>query len=260
MTRIRLDVLLADRGLYSSRTAAAAAVRAGAVQLGADGPIADKPGQVVEESAEIVVREREPYVSRGGRKLEAALEAFGVEPAGKVFIDVGASTGGFTDCLLERGAEHVIAVDVGSGQLDWRLRNDERVTVMEGVNARELGPGSLPAVPELATIDVSFISLTLILGPVLSVLAPGGEILAMVKPQFELGPDRVGKGGVVRDPEDRRDALRRVSARAAELGAPALDACPSGLPGPKGNRESFLRLVPGAEAPDPEAVILRAEP
>ena len=260
MSRSRLDVLLTDRGLFETRSAAAAAIRAGQVQLGQDGPIADKPGRLVEESAEIVLREQRRYVSRGGQKLEAALDAFGVDPAGKVCFDVGASTGGFTDCLLKRGAEHVIALDVGSGQLDWQLRNDERVTVVEGMNARELGPGSLPAAPDLATIDVSFISLTLVLGPVLSVLAPGGEVLAMVKPQFELGPERVGKGGVVRDADDRRDALRRVALRAAELGAPAVDSCPSGLPGPKGNRESFLRLVPGAEAPELEAVILRAEP
>jgi 23S rRNA (cytidine1920-2'-O)/16S rRNA (cytidine1409-2'-O)-methyltransferase len=134
------------------------------------------------------------------------------------------------------------------------------VTVIEGVNARDLDRSLLPFAPELAAVDVSFISLELVLGPVLGVLAPGGEVLAMVKPQFELGRDRVGKGGVVRDADDRREALRRVAARAAELGAPAVDACSSGLPGPKGNRESFLRLVPGARGPDLEAVILRAEP
>lgn len=260
MTRLRLDVLLTEQGLFASRTAASAAIRAGQIQIGIDGPIADKPSLPVDPDVEIVVRGQKPFVSRGGLKLDTALDRFEIEVAGRDCLDVGASTGGFTDCLLSRGAARVAAVDVGRGQLDWRLRNDERIFVFEGVNARALVSDQLPFAPSLATIDVSFISLTLILGPVRELLPDEGEILAMVKPQFEVGRGRVGRGGVVRDPEDRRNALRRVAETARDLGLATIDACSTGLPGPKGNRESFLRLVPGNATADLEAVILRAEP
>jgi len=179
------------------------------------------------------------HVSRGGIKLENALDALGIDVAGIDCLDVGASTGGFTDCLLQRGAARVAAVDVGYGQLDYKLREDERVTVIERFNARALTPADLPFAPALATIDVSFISLRKILPAVRDCLAPGGEVLAMVKPQFELGRGRARKG-VVRDPADRREAILAVAEAAGELGLPARGFASSGLEGPKGNRETFV--------------------
>src|SRR5438093_277072 len=179
MERRRIDTLLAERGLAGSRTSAAASVRAGRVRIGRDGPRATKPGQLIPDDAELLVEHQPRYVSRGGRKLEHALDALGMDVSGRPCLDVGASTGGFTDCLLRRGAARVISLDVGYGQLDWRLRNDARVRTLERVNARHLRPADLPYEPELATIDVSFISLGKILPAVAACLAPGGEILAL---------------------------------------------------------------------------------
>jgi 23S rRNA (cytidine1920-2'-O)/16S rRNA (cytidine1409-2'-O)-methyltransferase len=237
--KVRIDAVLAERGLFPSRTAAAGAVRAGAVRVGQDGPVALRPSQLVEPEAALVVAEGRRFVSRGGIKLENALDALGIDVEGRDCLDVGASTGGFTDCMLQRGASRVAAVDVAYGQIDQSLRQDPRVTVIERLNARELEPGDLPFAPELATIDVSFISLAKILPAVARCLAPGGEILAMVKPQFELGRERVGKG-VVRDLGDRREAILGVARAARELGLQVRGFASSGLPGPKGNRETFV--------------------
>jgi 23S rRNA (cytidine1920-2'-O)/16S rRNA (cytidine1409-2'-O)-methyltransferase len=237
---------LADRGLFPSRTAAAGAVRAGEVRVGQDGPVALRPSQLVAADADLIVDSGPRYVSRGGVKLENALEALGIDVTGRDCLDVGASTGGFSDCLLQRGAARVAAVDVAYGQLDVRLRQDPRVQVIERLNARELEPADLPFAPSLATIDVSFISLTKVLPAVARCLEPGGEILAMVKPQFELGKDRVGRG-VVRDAADRREAIRKVAEAARELGLPVRGFASSGLPGPKGNRETFVWC--GGEGP-----------
>jgi 23S rRNA (cytidine1920-2'-O)/16S rRNA (cytidine1409-2'-O)-methyltransferase len=260
MPRQRLDTLLAERGEFPSRTAAAAAVRAGEVQLGRDGPFALKPGQLVEAGTDLVVAERRRFVSRGGEKLANALGALGIEVAGRDCLDVGASTGGFTDCLLQHGAARVAAVDVGQGELDWGLRNDDQVAVIEGLNARDLGPSDLPFRPSLATIDVSFISLAKVLPAVAGTLEGGGEILALVKPQFELGRERVGKG-VVREAADRRDALASVAAAAQSLGLAVRGFASSGLPGPKGNLETFVWCSPGGESlDDVEAAIREVEP
>lgn len=235
-------MLLVARGLVGSRTAAAAEIRAGRVRIGRGGRKADKPGQTVDPDEPIELEEGRRYVSRGGLKLEAALDLTGVQPRDRDCLDIGASTGGFTDCLLQRGAARVIALDVGRGQLDWGLRNDRRVSVIEGFNARDLERAELPFAASLAVVDVSFIALRKLLGPILEVIAEGGEILAMVKPQFELGKGRVGKGGVVRDPGDRREAVRLVVEEAIRLGASFCDVAPAGVPGPKGNREFFVRL------------------
>ncbi len=259
MKKARIDAVLAERGLFPSRSAAAGAVRAGEVRIGADGPVALRPSQLVEPEASLVVDPGPRYVSRGGVKLENALEALAIDVSGRDCLDVGASTGGFTDCLLQRGAARVIAADVAYGQLDLRLREDSRVTVIERLNARALDPADLPFAPSLATIDVSFISLTKVLPAVAACLAAGGEVLAMVKPQFELGKQRVGRG-VVRDDADRHEAILRVAAAAAELGLPVRGFAPSGLPGPKGNRETFVWC--GGEGPavaDLEAALLAAE-
>ncbi len=239
MKKARIDAVLAERGLFPSRTAAAGAVRAGAVRVGPDGPIALRPSQLVEPGAALIVDEGPRYVSRGGVKLENALDALGIDVAGRDCLDVGASTGGFSDCLLQRGAARVAAVDVAYGQLDLRLREDPRVSAIERLNARELELSDLPFVPELATIDVSFISLAKVLPAVAGCLAVGGELLAMVKPQFELGRERVGKG-VVRDPADRREAILAVAKGAQGLGLVVRGFASSGLPGPKGNKETFV--------------------
>jgi 23S rRNA (cytidine1920-2'-O)/16S rRNA (cytidine1409-2'-O)-methyltransferase len=240
MSRQRIDSLLAEQGKFPSRTAAAAAVRAGEVQLGRDGPFALRPSQLVDAQAELIVAARRRFASRGGQKLDNALEALPIEVAGRDCVDVGASTGGFTDCLLKRGAARVAAVDVAHGELDWGLRNDPRVEVIERRNARSLDAADLPFAPSLATVDVSFISLGKVLGAVAGVLEDEGEVVALVKPQFELGPERVGKGGVVRDAGDRREAITSVAAAAAALGLAVRGFAASGLPGPKGNRETFI--------------------
>jgi 23S rRNA (cytidine1920-2'-O)/16S rRNA (cytidine1409-2'-O)-methyltransferase len=243
MAKVRLDTLLARRGLFESRARAAASVMAGEVRVGDGGERAAKPGQMVAEDIAVAVAERPRFVSRGGIKLANALAATGVDPAGRRALDVGASTGGFTDCLLQAGAEHVVAVDVAYGELDWRLRTDDRVTVVERTNARALRCDDLPYAPDLVVADVSFISLAKVLPAVLACAAPRFDALAMVKPQFEVGRERVGKGGVVREPADRRAALVSVARAAQQAGAAVLGFASSGLPGPKGNRETFVWLA-----------------
>jgi 23S rRNA (cytidine1920-2'-O)/16S rRNA (cytidine1409-2'-O)-methyltransferase len=238
--RVRLDSLLAERGLFASRSRAAAAVLAGQVHVGPGRARAAKPGQLVAADVELAVDAPPPYVSRGGVKLANALDALGVDVAGRRALDVGASTGGFTDCLLQRGAAHVVALDVAYGELDWRLRGDDRVTVLERVNARALKCGALPYAPEVITVDVSFISLVKVLPAVLACAAERFDCLAMVKPQFEAGRGAVGKGGVVRDPAVRREAVLRV---AGAVPAAVLGFASSGLPGPAGNRETFVWLA-----------------
>ena len=252
--------MLAEQGLFPSRSAAAGAVRAGAVRMGADGPLALRPSQLVEPQAQLIVEGGPRFVSRGGIKLENALNALGVPVARRDCLDVGASTGGFVDCLLQAGAARVAAVDVAYGQLDLRLREDDRVAVIERLNARAMAPSDLPFPPTLATVDVSFISLTKVLPAVAGCLAAGGEILAMVKPQFELGRARVGRG-VVRDAGDRREAILTVAQAVQGLGLPVRGFAASGLPGPKGNRETFVWCGgDGAGIEDLEAAIRVAEP
>jgi 23S rRNA (cytidine1920-2'-O)/16S rRNA (cytidine1409-2'-O)-methyltransferase len=226
--------------------------------VGQDGPVALRPSQLVEPDADLIVDAGPRYASRGGVKLENALEALGIDVSERDCLDVGASAGGFTDCLLQRGARRVIAADVAYGQLDARLREDPRVYVIERLNARAMEPGELPFVPTLATIDVSFISLTKVMPPVARCLAPGGEMLAMVKPQFELGRSRVGRG-VVRDSADRQEAILKVAEEAAALDLSVRGIASSGLPGPKGNRETFVWC--GGEGPqvdDLEAAVAAA--
>ncbi len=242
MARVRLDSLLADRGLFPSRSRAAAAVLAGEVHLGPGRRRADKPGQLVAADVEVDVASPPAYVSRGGIKLANALDALGLDPAGRRALDVGASTGGFTDCLLQRDAAHVVALDVAYGELAHAIRGDPRVTVLERVNARTLDAAVLPYRPDLVVADVSFISLTKFLPAVLACAAERFDALVMVKPQFEVGRERVGKGGVVRDPELRREALVHVAEAARAAGATVLGFAPSGLPGPAGNRETFAWL------------------
>jgi 23S rRNA (cytidine1920-2'-O)/16S rRNA (cytidine1409-2'-O)-methyltransferase len=257
--KLRIDAVLAEQGLFPSRTAAAGAVRAGEVRVGRDGPVALRPSQLVEPEATLVVDSGPRFVSRGGIKLENALTALEIDVAGRDCLDVGASTGGFSDCLLQRGAPRVAAVDVAYGQLELRLREDPRVTVIERLNARALEPADLPFAPSLATIDVSFISLTKILPAVARCLAPGGEMLAMVKPQFELGRERVGRG-VVRDDADRHEAILKVAEAARELGLAVRGFASSGLPGPKGNKETFVWCGgEGHEVEDLEAAVAAAE-
>jgi 23S rRNA (cytidine1920-2'-O)/16S rRNA (cytidine1409-2'-O)-methyltransferase len=236
----RLDVLLVERGLAESRAQAQALVMAGLV------PGYDKPGQQVDENAEVAVERGPDYVSRGGEKLAHGLDALGVDVADLDAADVGASTGGFTDALLQRGAARVVAIDVGYGQLHPRLRSDPRVVVLERTNARELT--ELPFAPQLVVCDVSFISVRTALPPVLRLAAPGWQAVVLVKPQFEAGRADVGKGGVVRDLAVRARVVREVSDAALGWGASVAGVVDSGLPGPKGNREFFLHL---AQADDP---------
>ncbi|MFI5010498.1 MAG: TlyA family RNA methyltransferase [Solirubrobacterales bacterium] len=248
MSKRRLDTLLAERGLFPSRSRAAASVMAGEVCVGPGRRRASKPGEMVEADAVLDVREQPRYVSRGGIKLANALAQLDVEVAGRRALDVGASTGGFTDCLLQHGAVEVVAVDVGYGELDYGLRRDERVHVLERTNARTLLAAMLPYTPEVAVVDVSFISLAKVLPAVLGCMAAEYDVLALVKPQFEVGRERVGKGGVVREAHERRAALTAVGTAARALGAAVLGFCSSGLPGPKGNRESFVWLAEGTRA------------
>ena len=231
----RLDVLLVERGLAESRAQAQALVLAGRV------PGYTKAGTPVEADAELAVTAPPRFVSRGGEKLAHALDAFGLDPTGRDCLDVGASTGGFTDVLLQRGAARVIALDVGYGQLHDRLRRDPRVTVLERTNARELR--ELPFAPDLVVGDVSFISLKLALPPALALARAGWEAVVLVKPQFEVGRGEVGKGGVVRDVAMRRRVVREIAVAAVGWGGETVGVVDSGLPGPKGNREVFLHLV-----------------
>jgi 23S rRNA (cytidine1920-2'-O)/16S rRNA (cytidine1409-2'-O)-methyltransferase len=247
MAKRRLDALLAERGLFESRSRAAASVIAGEVRIGPDGLRATKPGQAVDEDAELHLDERPRFVSRGGIKLANALASSRIDPAGRLCLDVGASTGGFTDCLLQAGAAHVVALDVAYGELAWSLRTDPRVTVIERTNARRIDPASLPYAPDLIVVDVSFISLRTILAAVLATAAPRFDALAMIKPQFELGRGRA-KGGVVRDPADRREALVAVGESARALGVSVLGFHSSGLAGPKGNLETFVAMAEPARA------------
>ena len=242
MGKRRLDALLAERGLFPSRSRAAASVMAGEVRVGSGGRRAAKPGEIVDCGELLSVESPAAFVSRGGIKLENALAGLELEVRGRRALDVGASTGGFTDCLLQHGAREVIALDVAYGSLDWSIRNDPRVHVIERTNARALVPSILPFAPDLAVLDVSFISLAKVLPAVLACLAPGYDALALVKPQFELGRARVGKGGVVRNAADRRDALVAVGRSALEAGSAVHGYQSSGLPGPKGNRETFIWL------------------
>jgi 23S rRNA (cytidine1920-2'-O)/16S rRNA (cytidine1409-2'-O)-methyltransferase len=260
MARVRLDTLLAERGLFASRSRAAASVTAGEVLVGAERRPAARPSQLVAADVPLeVAGDAERFVSRGAIKLANALDALGIDVAGRDALDVGASTGGFTDVLLRRGAARVAAVDVASDELDPGLRADERVSPL-CLNARELTPADLPFVPDLLVLDVSFISATKVLPAVLGCLAPRFDALVMVKPQFEVGPRRVGKNGVVRDPEDRRAAILDVAESAY---ASVLGFASSGLPGPKGNQETFVWLAepgrPGAVS-DLEAAVREVEP
>ena len=248
MSRKRLDAVLAERGLFETRSRAAAAVLAGDVRLGDERRPAQKPGQMVAADVAVEVADRPRYVSRGGEKLENALAAFGLDPADRLCLDAGASTGGFTDCLLQRGARHVVALDVAYGEFDWRLRNDARVTLIERRNARDVSAEELPYQPDLVVADLSFISLTKVLPRLLDLTAASWDCLALVKPQFEVGRERVGKGGVVRSADDRRAALVAVGEWAVRSGHAVLGFAFSGLPGPAGNRESFVWLAEGGRA------------
>ena len=239
MRSSRLDTVVAARENIT-RSQARSLIMEGRVRV--NGMPATKAGANVLEDAQIEIERPRRFVSRGGEKLEHALEAFAIDASGKRALDVGASTGGFTDCLLQRGASHVVSVDVGYGQLDWRLRNDPRVTVMERTNFRLLPDDAFPQPFDLVVIDTSFISLKTILARAVTYLAPGGEIVALVKPQFEAGRERLGRGGVVRDPAVHRAVLTEVRDAAPELGLLAVDLVASPLLGPAGNREFLMRL------------------
>jgi 23S rRNA (cytidine1920-2'-O)/16S rRNA (cytidine1409-2'-O)-methyltransferase len=236
------------RGLARSRAQAQALILAGRVVV--EGLAAPKAGALVPEAVRVTLKEAAPFVSRGGEKLAGALDHFQVNPAGQVALDAGAATGGFTHVLLTRGAQKVYAVDVGYGQLDVTLRHDPRVVVLERLNLRHLPAGAIPELVDLATLDLSFISLTLVLPKIRELLRPGGAVLALVKPQFEVGKGQVGKGGVVRDPQLQMAAVQRVAAAAAQLGFTVSPAFPSPLKGPKGNQEYFLYLIRQEDSPE----------
>lgn len=258
MAHRRLDAELVRRGLARSREHARDLVESGRVSV--RGVVATKPATQVAAQDSVAVQPEQDgptYVSRGAHKLAGALDAFGYDPAGRRALDAGASTGGFTDVLLRRGAVGVIAADVGYGQLAWPLRSDPRVVVLDRTNVRELTAAALPYAPDLVVADLSFISLALVLPALAAVAAPGADLLLMVKPQFEVGRDRLGAGGVVRDPALRADAVRRIAAAAAGLGLGVRGVVASPLPGPSGNVEYFLWLRPGAPELD-EAALARA--
>jgi 23S rRNA (cytidine1920-2'-O)/16S rRNA (cytidine1409-2'-O)-methyltransferase len=253
----RIDQLLVERGLAESREKAARLILAGDVMV--DGRRVDKAGALVSTEAEIDVRGRAPYVSRGGEKLVHALDYFKIDVRGKICADIGASTGGFTDCLLQRRAANVFAIDVGSGQLDAKLRKDPRVVVMEQMNARILDPRLFPEPPEFAAVDVSFISLEKVLPAVFGLLGPGGQLVALVKPQFEVGRGAVGKGGVVRDPTQHQQVVARLARFSVLRGWHVLGVTASPLKGAKGNREFFLHLsLHGRTASNLEGLIARS--
>jgi 23S rRNA (cytidine1920-2'-O)/16S rRNA (cytidine1409-2'-O)-methyltransferase len=249
--RVRLDLAVVDRGLASSRERARALILAGQVTV--DGHVVSKAGVLVADESRVeLVRPDHPYVGRGGVKLAHALDAFDISVAGRRSLDIGASTGGFTDVLLQRGARDVIALDVGHGQLDWRLRNDPRVLVRERVNARTLSREDVPHDVDLVTIDVSFISLRLIFPPLVPFLAAGADVVALVKPQFEAGREEVGKGGVITDPDVHSRSIARVADAAAAAGLQRIAMTPSPITGASGNQEFFLhlRVGPSSVAPD----------
>ena len=239
--KTRLDQLLVQRGMAETRERAKALIIAGHVLV--DGIQADKAGRLVLQSSSVQLKARPPYVSRGGLKLEAALQHFGVEVEGRVVMDVGASTGGFTDCLLQHGAGRVIAVDVGYGQLDFGLRQDSRVTVLEKTNIRYLKPEDIDTLPQGAVIDVSFISLRLVVPPVSKLLQKTAFIIALIKPQFEVGKGKVGKGGVVRDPGLHQEVIENLKGFFETLGWAVCGHIPSPVLGPKGNREFLIYLT-----------------
>jgi 23S rRNA (cytidine1920-2'-O)/16S rRNA (cytidine1409-2'-O)-methyltransferase len=241
-----------ERGLAPSRERARALVLEGKVRAG--GRVVDKAGAAVAADAEIVVAAGLPYVGRGGLKLAGALDAFGLDVAGLVAVDVGASTGGFTDCLLQRGAARVYAVDVGYGQLAWKLQTDPRVVRLDRVNIRTAGPGLLPEEADLAVVDTSFISLRLVLPPALALVRDGGAAVTLVKPQFEVGKGRVGKGGIVRDPALQREALLGLVGFVREAGHAVRGWCVSPVAGADGNREFFLHIGKGGVGDESEAV------
>jgi 23S rRNA (cytidine1920-2'-O)/16S rRNA (cytidine1409-2'-O)-methyltransferase len=246
MNKERLDILV-QRQAGVTRSKAQGLIHTG--QVWCKGEKMDKPGLRLPDDTTLDIRESPRFVSRGGDKLEAALEGFDIEVTGRVCIDVGASTGGFTDCLLQRGATQVYAVDVGYGQLAWKLREDPRVLVLERMNIRNLTPEQLPAPPEFFVIDCSFISLRIVLPSVLPLLAPGADGVVLIKPQFEAGRNQVGKGGVVRDPEVHDRVIEEVRDAAIQLGFTRIDVLPSPLLGPAGNREflAWLRPESGVE-------------
>ena len=259
MSRLRLDVLMAERGLADSRERAKALIMSGVVYV--SGRREDKPGTQVDPDAELEVRGgSQEYVSRGGYKLEKALDFFGVSPEGKTCLDCGASTGGFTHCLLKRGAEKVYAVDVGYGQLAWEIRNDPRVVVMERTNIRYVTPEQIPEPIELAVIDVSFISLRLVLPAVRPLLREGAELVCLIKPQFEAGREKVGKKGVVRDLETHIEVLESFLQYAAEAGFSVTGMTWSPIKGPEGNIEFLgcLSTQGGTAAPDPAEIAREA--
>jgi len=240
----RLDIVLVERGLAASRERARAMILARQVRVG--GMVIAKAGHPTAAGADVTLVEPDhPYVSRGGVKLAHALDVFAIDPAGRPALDVGASTGGFTDVLLRRGAAHVVALDVGHGQLDWRIRNDARVTVLERVNARTLTPDVLPERSrafDLAVMDLSFISVRQVLPALLHVLTPGADLVVLVKPQFEAGRDEVGKGGLVRDPAVHARVVDEITAAAGALGLSRVAMTESPITGTEGNREFFLHL------------------
>jgi 23S rRNA (cytidine1920-2'-O)/16S rRNA (cytidine1409-2'-O)-methyltransferase len=235
--KLRLDQLLVGKGLFASREQARRAIMAGDVMIGTR--IAAKTSELLDEQAAITVKPTRKFVGRGALKLEAALDHFNIDVHGKTALDIGASTGGFTDCILQRGANKVYAVDVGYGQLDWKLRNDPRVTVLEKVNARFLAREHIPQLVDLCVIDVSFISLTLILPNAFDLITSTGVILALIKPQFELQRSEVGKGGIVRDPALHRKAQDKIVAFVTDLGDVVSRIVPSAIKGADGNQEFF---------------------
>lgn len=240
--RMRLDNALVERGLVETRARARSLIMAGEVYV--DGERVDKAGTLVREGAGITVKDTSiKYVSRGGLKLEAALKSFGIDVTGTVAVDVGSSTGGFTDCLLQAGASRVYAVDVGYGQLDWKLRQDPRVIVKEKINARYLKPEDIGELPDIAVIDVSFISLTMIIPSVVNVLKPGGILVALIKPQFEVGKGEVGKGGIVRDEAKHREVVEKITEFVKGLGLEVRGVIPSPITGAEGNKEFLIAAV-----------------
>ncbi len=238
----RLDVALVERGLFDSREKARRAIMAAQVLL--DGHPSTKPGTLIPADARLEVTAKEKYVGRGGYKLEAALDSFHIDPAGRICADFGASTGGFTDCLLQRGAAKVFALDVGHGQLDWRLRQDPRVDVREGVNVRHINPDDLDPLPDLAVADVSFISLTLIFPAVFALLPPESDMVVLIKPQFELSKADVGRGGIVREESDRLRAVDRIRTYIENSGRRWISLITSPITGRDGNVEYLAHLKP----------------
>jgi len=235
--KLRLDQLLVGRGLFPSRERARRAILAGEISISTR--VVDKPSELLDEQTAVTVKPNRKYVSRGALKLESALDYFHIDLPGRTALDIGASTGGFTDCMLQHGAETVYAVDVGYGQLDWKLRNDPRVIVLEKINARFLTRDQVPAVIDICVIDVSFISLTLILSSAVALVKPDGIILALIKPQFELQRSDVGKGGIVRDPRLHQKAQDKIVAFVNDLGHVVAGLAPAAIKGADGNQEFF---------------------